>query len=277
MPPSFTYHHIDPASHQHPLFPSIEKLGSSLQKWDLQQHFQLLKFRFDEAFPDSNHAEHFVHSLLRSAAFRSAFQSASRNGSMGVFVPPEDNESLPRVVPLCCTVVDLSFFDRLYEHGLVNRDTQSLAKCFDQYIASDGVTLSDRLRVLLGWAMAAVDRREDLVECDYDDQALFSETERQEFIFHLMARLAIGGPMSQYEDYFGPYLDATKLIYKDLVAVTKDATTGEPQVASKVFLLLDEGRLTLFPRDSCFNFAYVIVDPLRRHVNVLYNAMIPAI
>lgn len=234
---------------------------------------QLLKFRFDEAFQERD-VTMFIRHLLRSQEFSSVFQTATRSGNMINFSPPDE---MPDVEILQCTVTDMSFFDKLYEHRLVNRETQSLDKCFDQYIHSDGVTLSDRFRVLMGWAMASDDRREDLVECDYNDQDIFNEQERKEFIFHLMARLAIGGSMSQYEDYFGEYKEATKLLYKDLITVQKNADTGEPEVASKVYILRDQGRMVLFPRDSSFNFMYIVVDPIRRHVNVLYHAMIPAI
>lgn len=261
MSPSFSFHHIDPSTQKQPLFSVFEKLKHQLQKWDLKAHLQLLKFRFDEAFQEKDVAT-FVRHLLRSQEFSGVFQTATRSGSMINFSPP-DEKCMPDVEKLPCTVTDMAFFDKLYQHGLVNRETQSLAKCFDQYIHSDGVTLSDRFRVLMGWAMASDDRREDLVECDYDDQAIFNELERREFIFHLMARLAIGGSMSQYEDYFGEYKEATKLLYKDLITVQKNADTGEPEVVSKVYILRDQGRMALFPRDSSFNFMYIVVDPIR--------------
>ncbi len=58
----------------------------------------------------------------------------------------------------------------------------------------------------------------------------FVEKERNEFIFHLFSRLCIGGAVCQYEDYVTEYLNTTKLLYKDLVSVSKDSESGELMV-----------------------------------------------
>lgn len=55
-----------------------------------------------------------------------------------------------------------------------------------------------------------------LVE-DSDHYDLFSYLEREEFLFCLFKHLCLGGALCQYEDELGPYLEATKAIYKDLV------------------------------------------------------------
>lgn len=52
-------------------------------------------------------------------------------------------------------------------------------------------------------------------ESDHFD--LYSEVERNEFIFRLFRHLCLGGDVCQYEDSIQPYLDATKAIYKDLL------------------------------------------------------------
>ena len=44
-----------------------------------------------------------------------------------------------------------------------------------------------------------------------------SDEERKELILHVFKRLVVGGGACQYEDDMAPYLNTTKLIYKDLV------------------------------------------------------------
>lgn len=46
---------------------------------------------------------------------------------------------------------------------------------------------------------------------------IFEESDRKQFIFHVFKALCLGGKLCQYEDYVAAYLEATKLIYKDLV------------------------------------------------------------
>ncbi len=52
---------------------------------------------------------------------------------------------------------------------------------------------------------------------DSDNYDIFSETDRKEFLFCLFKHMCLGGEVCQYEDSIQPYLDATKLLYKDLV------------------------------------------------------------
>ena len=52
-------------------------------------------------------------------------------------------------------------------------------------------------------------------ESDYED--VFTAAEQSEFLFRLFRHLALGGRWCQYEDNVQPYLDVTKLIYKELV------------------------------------------------------------
>ena len=52
---------------------------------------------------------------------------------------------------------------------------------------------------------------------DSDNYDMFTEEERNEFLFQLFRHLCLGGTICQYEDTIQPYLDATKAIYKDLI------------------------------------------------------------
>ena len=52
---------------------------------------------------------------------------------------------------------------------------------------------------------------------DSDNYDMFSEEERNEFLFVLFRHLCLGGAVCQFEDTVQPYLDTTKAIYKDLI------------------------------------------------------------
>ena len=55
---------------------------------------------------------------------------------------------------------------------------------------------------------------------DSDNYDIFSDADRQEFLFVLFKHLCLGGSVCQYEDDIKPYMETTKLIYKDLVRYT---------------------------------------------------------
>ena len=54
-----------------------------------------------------------------------------------------------------------------------------------------------------------------LEESDY--YSIFSNSERQEFLFLLFKHLCLGGAVCQYEDNVQPYLDTAKSLYKELI------------------------------------------------------------
>ena len=99
---------------------------------------------------------------------------------------------------------------------------------------------------------------------------LYSEEERNEFLFHIFKSMIIGGASNQYEDYADQYFEATKNLYKDLLSVQKNAS-GDIEILSKVFKVNDLGQGgVLFKTDHQTNYCYVIVDPMTRIVNVWY-------
>ncbi len=56
-----------------------------------------------------------------------------------------------------------------------------------------------------------------LLDPDSDNYDVFTESQRDEFLFRLFRHLCLGGAICQYEDTVTPYLETTKLLYKDLV------------------------------------------------------------
>eukprot|EP00884_Botryococcus_braunii_P003159 jgi/Botrbrau1/12844/Bobra.0045s0013.1 len=63
-----------------------------------------------------------------------------------------------------------------------------------------------------------------------------------------------------------------------MLRVHKNTSTGEVEVASQVFSVLDmrsEAGTKLFPHISKNNFMYVVTDALYRTCKILYNAYLP--
>uniref|UniRef100_A0A670YBG2 Cilia- and flagella-associated protein 300 n=1 Tax=Pseudonaja textilis TaxID=8673 RepID=A0A670YBG2_PSETE len=159
---------------------------------------------------------------------------------------------------ILCTQVSMSFFDRLYCEGLV-RENGTIVKCFDEY--HDEILIADELRKVL------------LLD-DSDHYDLFSHLDREEFLFCIFKHLCLGGAFCQYEDDLSPYLETTKLLYKDLVSVQKDPETKNINIVSTVFKVCAydaDGLCYPISNSHEQNFAYLIVNPLNRHIYVLYH------
>ncbi|XP_055278860.1 cilia- and flagella-associated protein 300 isoform X3 [Moschus berezovskii] len=118
-----------------------------------------------------------------------------------------------------CTQLSMSFFNRLYDEAIV-RDNGYIVKCLDSFC--DPFLISDELRKVL------------LLE-DSEKYEVFSQPDREEFLFCLFKHLCLGGALCQYEDVINPYLETTKLIYKDLVSVRKNPQTKKIQITSSIF------------------------------------------
>ncbi len=139
--------------------------------------------------------------------------------------------------------------------------TGDIRKCLDEYV--DGFLVADELRRAILCPEAEVEAK---------GRATFAAADRREFIFHLFSALVLGGGLCQFEDQLTPYLDVTRRVYKDLIAVRR--VQGRLEVASLVYRVtaLPGTAAALFPARHPQNFAYLIIDPVRRHVFFLYHA-----
>ena len=95
----------------------------------------------------------------------------------------------------------VEIFDKFTDKNIV-REGGQIRKCLDEYY--ENVVISDELRKVL------------LLE-ESENYDIYSDKERNEFIFRLFKHVAIGGEVCQYEDIIQPYIDVTKSIYKDLI------------------------------------------------------------
>ncbi|KAG8229175.1 hypothetical protein J437_LFUL009892 [Ladona fulva] len=154
----------------------------------------------------------------------------------------------------------MDFFDRLKEPGKLVTGKGRLKKNLGEQI--NGFEVWDELRRML------LDE-----ESEYWD--LYSPVERDEFIFQILFHLCLGGELCQYEDDLEPYLKATKLLYKDVISVSKDPETQHIVPTSLVFKAVAKTKngQSYFPfdEDNPQNFCYLIIDPVKRVVTVIIH------
>eukprot|EP00639_Heterosigma_akashiwo_P029987 CAMPEP_0194666812 /NCGR_PEP_ID=MMETSP0295-20121207/2957_1 /TAXON_ID=39354 /ORGANISM="Heterosigma akashiwo, Strain CCMP2393" /LENGTH=253 /DNA_ID=CAMNT_0039549171 /DNA_START=69 /DNA_END=831 /DNA_ORIENTATION=- len=113
--------------------------------------------------------------------------------------------------------------------------------------------------------------REMLANPDSEKAGLFKEEDRDELIFHLFKLLCLGGAISQPDDQVSPYLDTTKLLYKDAVSVYRCAKTREIKAGARAYVV-DSTASGLFPNPgSPHNFCLVVVNPLLRQATIIYQ------
>jgi hypothetical protein len=100
-----------------------------------------------------------------------------------------------------CTLLSVEIFDKLYTNQIA-RENGAIRKCFDEYY--EDIQISDELRKML------------LIE-DSDNYDMYTDKERNEFLFRLFKHLCLGAYCCQFEDEIKPYIDVARSIYKDLV------------------------------------------------------------
>ncbi|XP_071989069.1 cilia- and flagella-associated protein 300 [Engystomops pustulosus] len=226
-----------------------------LTKWSMNGRITAQAFRYDQYF-QSYQKDVFVLAFFQDPNVTSHLKLLT--GSSGQWTALGTNVKKIEAREVPCTHLSMSLFDRLQEENIV-KESGYISKCLDEYV--DDFVVSDELRKVL------------LLE-DSDKYEIFSQSDRQEFLFLLFKHLCLGGAVCQFEDTIDPYLDITKSMYKELLSVQKDPETQQINIISSVFKVsaYDENGLCYpSPKSHEQTFAYLIVDPLKRHVIVLYH------
>lgn len=223
-------------------------------KWSMWGRLKCQMYSFDQTF-QAYQKDQFIADFLKDPNVVSTLQTVSESCTWS---PVGVEATSVTVEPITCTMLSMTLFDRLTEKDIV-RETGVITKCFDEFYQD--FTISDELRKML------------LID-DSDNYCLYSDSERDEFLFCLFQHFCLGGKICQYEDNVDPYLDVTKQVYKDLISVQKHSDTKELSIISSVFKVTasEDGHM-YYPGDKCHEqtFSYFIVDPCKRHVTVLYH------
>ncbi|RIB26482.1 hypothetical protein C2G38_2163352 [Gigaspora rosea] len=238
-----------------------------LEKWGIKHHSYIKRFIYEEYFdPQTTDESTFLKTLFNNPFFRKECLVQHQN-TWCEMKGPVDAVIYKR---LTCQITSLDFFDRLYNHDIL-RPSGAIIKSFPIYINSFPVT--DKLRQIFLLPQSS----------NYD---LFNNDDRNEFIFHVLQSVCLGGDICQFEDEINKYFEVVKSIYRDLICVQRNTSTGNLMVQSYVYKINNlQGTLlspSLFPisesNDESIdnvpsnNFCYVTVDPVRRWVNVWYHA-----
>ncbi|XP_078401010.1 cilia- and flagella-associated protein 300 isoform X1 [Cetorhinus maximus] len=250
--PAFTFRHL---SNKKINFMEDSKTRDLLVRWSMHGRIAVQVFSFDQYF-QAYEKDNFVLAFFQDpnvmANLKILSPLSSEWTTLGTEVKKIEAEEVP------CSQLSMLFFDCLYTEGIV-RETGHITKCLDEFY--EDFIISDQLRQVL------------LLE-ESDKYQIFSDIEREEFVFRIFKHLCLGGALCQFEDTIDPYLETTKAVYKELVSVQKDPGTKDIRIISTVFkVTANDNCGTCYPSTKKHEqtFAYLIVDPLKRHVHVLYH------
>ncbi|XP_031179243.1 cilia- and flagella-associated protein 300 isoform X1 [Sander lucioperca] len=219
-------------------------------KWSMLGRIFAQSYSFDQCFYPYN-SERFALCFFRDPKVISSL----RKMEAGAWVPLDKPVVSVDVELVPCTKVSMELFDPIYSCGIL-RPSGHVVKCFhDVYPDYDEL-------------------RQMLQEEDSEHYYVFGREERGEFLFRLFKHLCLGGELCQYEDTIGQYISTTKQIYKDLINVQKDPETKKITVVSTVLKVCaydESGRCFPGKGEEEQTFAYLIVDPFKRHMTLFYH------
>ena len=249
-PLKYIFQTVDDPSHYSNIF--TKENFKTLEKWGLSQHMELVKFRFNTSF-ELKDLQRFLKDLFNDPIVKKNFPPLT------LVILPEEQKEIEnfkyKVLNTQATNMDL--FDPMYENDIVTLDTGYIHQDYDQYV--EDITISDKLRQAL------------LVE-DSEPYAVFSQDQRDEFLFHIFKRIVIGGSFCENDNTIFPYLDMTKCFYKDLVNASKDNESGKIIIRSIPIEILNVENNDLYKyKFHPQNFFYIIIDPLQRYVHLWYH------
>uniref|UniRef100_A0A8C6E6B4 Cilia- and flagella-associated protein 300 n=1 Tax=Moschus moschiferus TaxID=68415 RepID=A0A8C6E6B4_MOSMO len=198
---------------------STPQTTSRLRQWSMLGRIEAQAFGFDQTF-QTYRRDDFIMDFFKDPNVISNLKLLSESSGEWITLGTEVKKVEAINVP--CTQLSMSFFNRLYDEAIV-RDNGYIVKCLDSFC--DPFLISDELRKVL------------LLE-DSEKYEVFSQPDREEFLFCLFKHLCLGGALCQYEDVINPYLETTKLIYKDLVRILLVCATLQQRVMNRHFLTL---------------------------------------
>ncbi|KAK2872694.1 hypothetical protein QQF64_017665 [Cirrhinus molitorella] len=227
-------------------FQQDPKITRLLMKWSMLGRIAIQAFNFDQSF-QSYSSNDFAWNFFQDPCVKSNLKMLDTAGSwtlLGRDITHVDVEVVP------CTKVSVDIFNPIYSNGIL-RPSGHIVKCYHEIYPD-----FDELRMLL-------------LEEDSDNFHIISPSDRQEFLFRLFKHMVLGGELCQYEDVIDPYIETSKMMYKDLVSVQKDRDTKEISVVTTILKVSAHDYSGLCYPSATENeqtFAYLCIDPFKRHV-----------
>ena len=253
-PLKYVFQTVDDPSHYSHIF--TKENFKTLEKWSLIKNMELVKFRFNTSF-ELQDLQRFLKDLFNDPIVKKNFPPLT-----SVILPDEQKEIENfKYKVLSTRATNMDLFDVMYENDIVTLDTGYIHQDYDIYV--EDITVSDKLKQAL------------LVE-DSEAYSVFSQDQRDEFLFHIFKRLVIGGSLCQYENTVEPYLEMTKDFYKDIVSAAKEPETNKIYIRSVPVEILSIEKSNIYKKKNHpQNFFYVIIDPYQRYVHLWYHNWIP--
>ncbi|XP_058475534.1 cilia- and flagella-associated protein 300 [Solea solea] len=216
-------------------------------KWSMLGRISAQSFSFDQSFY-SYDCEKFALCFFTDPEVVSCLKRLESRD----WVPLDKSVVSVDVEVVPCTQVSMELFDPIYSCGVV-RPSGQIIKCFHD-VHPD----YDELRQMLQ-------------EEDSENFHVFGRETRGEFLFRVFKHLCLGGELCQYEDTIESYVNTTKHVYKDLISVQKDPDTKKISTVSTVLRVRasdESGRCFPGVKEEEQTFAYLIIDPFKRHVTL---------
>ncbi|XP_056302836.1 cilia- and flagella-associated protein 300 [Danio aesculapii] len=232
-------------------FQQDPKTSRLLMKWSMLGRITAHAFNFDQSFQPYR-SNDFVWNFFQDPCVKNNLKVLDHSGSWTLL--GDITHVNVEVVP--CTKVSVDIFDPIYSNGILH-PSGHIVKCYHEIYPD-----FDELRMLL-------------LEADSEHDHIISPSDRQEFLFRLFKHMVLGGELCQYEDVIDPYIETVKIMYKDLVSVQKDTDTKEINVVTTVLKVSAYDHVGLCYPSATENeqtFAYLCIDPCKRHVYVLYHS-----
>ena len=253
-PLKYIFQTVDDPSHYSNIF--TKDNFKALEKWGLSQNMELVKFRFNTSF-ELQDLQRFLKDLFNDPIVRKNFPPLT-----SVILPDEQKEIENfKYKVLNTRATNMDIFDTLYENDIVTLETGYIHQDYDVYV--EDITVSDKLKQAM------------LVE-DSEAYSVFSQDQRDEFLFHIFKRIVVGGSLCQYENTIEPYLVMTKAFYKDIVSAAKEPETNKIYIRSVPVEILSIEKSNIYKKKyHPQNFFYVIIDPYQRYVHLWYHNWVP--
>ncbi|XP_057331287.1 cilia- and flagella-associated protein 300-like isoform X2 [Microplitis mediator] len=159
-----------------------------------------------------------------------------------------------------CSIMSMAFFDKLKnpDNNIVYA-SGNIHQKYDDFI--DGILVPDNLRAML-------------LDEESKEYNLFSQDERNEFIFKLFQLLVLGGECCQYEDTLDKYLETTKILYKDFVRIQKQENDSNLLITTIVLeVIAKKNDVPYFPRkpEHKQNLGFLLIDPINREIKTIVH------
>ncbi|XP_012530005.3 cilia- and flagella-associated protein 300 [Monomorium pharaonis] len=216
-----------------------------LCKWGLTGNFVIQNFSFNEPF------QQYYKYQLADAFFKDDIVAKALLSKQGyAWIRQGIQASSVQIKQVPCSVLSMSFFNKLRDsnNGIVY-NSGTICKRYDLQV--EDFLVSDNLRGML-------------LDEESKEYGLYSEDEKNEFVFRIFQMLVLGGTLCQFEDILQPYLDVTKSIYKDLIRVQKQNTSNDLSVNTLVLEVIakDSRGQDYFPSNSenRQNIAFLLID-----------------